>query len=49
MDIKTVIIDLCRASGVSGSEEPAVNTAKKYLEKYADVKTDSICLLFSAI
>ncbi len=47
MDIKTVIIDLCRASGVSGSEEPAVNTAKKYLEKYADVKTDSNGNLFA--
>ncbi len=47
MDIKTIILDLCRASGVSGSEEPAVKTAKKYLERYSDVKTDSNGNLFA--
>ena len=39
MDIKKVIFDLCSSYGVSGSEEPAVELAKKYLEEYADILT----------
>ena len=41
MELKEVIFDLCRAHGVSGNEEPALRLAKKYLEPFAEVSTDS--------
>lgn len=41
MNLKEVIFDLCRAHGVSGSEEPALELAKKYFEPFAEVSTDS--------
>lgn len=40
MDIKKLIFDLCSASGVSGSEESAVNAAKEYLAGFSEVTTD---------
>ena len=40
MDIKKLIFDLCSASGVSGSEESAVNVAKEYLAAFSEVTTD---------
>ncbi len=40
MDLTEIIFDLCSVSGVSGNEEPAVNAAKAYLEKYCDVCVD---------
>ena len=40
MDIKKLIFDLCSASGVSGSEESAVNVAKEYLAGFSEVTTD---------
>ncbi len=41
MNTKNLIFDLCSVYGVSGFEEPAVLKAKKYLERFAEVKTDS--------
>lgn len=41
MDIKEMIFELCRVCGVSGSEEPALALAKKLLEPFAKVTTDS--------
>lgn len=41
MELKEVIFDLCRVHGVSGNEEPALSLAKKYLEPFAEVSTDS--------
>ena len=49
MGLKDIIFDLCSASGVSGSEEPAVNAAKKYLEKFAEVSIDSNGNLFAVL
>ena len=40
MDIKKLIFDLCSASGVSGSEETAVNVAREYLAGFSEVTTD---------
>lgn len=40
MDIKEVIFELCSSCGVSGSEEPAVEAAKKHFEKFAEVTID---------
>ncbi len=47
MEIKDLIFELCSVCGVSGSEESAVNLAKKYLESYAEVKTDCNGNLYS--
>lgn len=41
MDLKEIIINLCSTMGVSGSEEPAVIAAKKYLESFAKVSVDN--------
>lgn len=49
MDIKKLIFDLCSASGVSGSEEPAVAIAEKYLEKFAITSIDSNGNLFAVL
>lgn len=49
MDFREIIFNLCIASGVSGSEEPAVNAAKKYLEKFAEVSIDSNGNLFAVL
>ena len=49
MDIKKVIFDLCCSYGVSGSEEPAVELAKKYLEEYADISVDCNGNLFAIL
>lgn len=49
MDLREIIVNLCSTSGVSGSEEPAVNAAKKYLEKFAEVNTDSNGNLFATL
>ena len=40
MDIKQLIFDLCSASGVSGSEETAAETAAEYLKDIAEVSYD---------
>lgn len=40
MDIKKLIFDLCSASGVSGSEESAVDVAKEHLAGFSEVTTD---------
>ncbi|MGN0502763.1 MAG: M42 family peptidase [Ruminococcus sp.] len=49
MDLREIIFNLCSASGVSGSEEPAVNAAKKYLEKFVEVSIDSNGNLFAVL
>ncbi|MCI2112170.1 MAG: M20/M25/M40 family metallo-hydrolase [Ruminococcus sp.] len=49
MDLKEIIFNLCSTSGVSGSEEPAVNAAKKYLETFAKVSTDRNGNLFAEL
>lgn len=49
MDIKKLIFDLCSASGVSGSEETAVNTAKEYLAGFSEVTTDHNENLYAVI
>ncbi|MDD6434141.1 MAG: M20/M25/M40 family metallo-hydrolase [Ruminococcus bromii] len=40
MDIKNLIFELCSSGGVSGSEEPAIEIANKYLNNFAEVSTD---------
>lgn len=49
MDLKEIIFNLCSISGVSGSEEPAVNAAKKYLENFAEVSIDGNGNLFATL
>lgn len=49
MDIKQLIFDLCAVSGVSGSEEAALETAKKYLDGAAKVTTDSNGNLYAVL
>lgn len=49
MDLKEIIFNLCSTSGVSGSEEPAENAAKKYLETFAKVSTDRNGNLFAEL
>ena len=49
MDLKEIIFNLCSTSGVSGSEESAVNSAKKYLESFAEVSTDCNGNLFAEL
>lgn len=49
MDLKEIIFNLCSTSGASGSEEPAVNAAKKYLETFAKVSTDRNGNLFAEL
>ena len=41
MEIMNIINELCSASGVSGSEAPAIDVCKKYLQGFAELKTDS--------
>lgn len=41
MGIKEIIFDLCRAHGVSGSETPAAEAARGYLDKFAETRVDS--------
>ena len=40
MNIKELIFELCSVFGVSGSEEPAIAVAKKYLDNIAETTTD---------
>lgn len=49
MNLKEIIFNLCSTSGVSGSEEPAINAAEKYLESFAEVSTDSNGNLFAVL
>lgn len=49
MDLKSLIFDLCRAFGVSGSEEPAVATARRYLNEFAETSTDCNGNLFAVL
>lgn len=49
MKLKEIIFNLCSVSGVSGSEEPAVNEAEKYLESFADVSIDNNGNLFAVL
>ena len=49
MNIEELIFDLCSVCGVSGSEEPAVKAAKKYLADFAEVKTDCNGNLFAVL
>ena len=49
MDLKEVIFALCSAQGVSGSEESAAAVAARYLDPYADVRTDSNGNLFATL
>ncbi len=49
MDTKELIFELCTVCGVSGSEEPAIAVAKKYLNEFAKVKTDSNGNLYAFI
>lgn len=39
-NVKDIIFDLCKTSGVSGSEEPTAKLCVEMLSKYADVKID---------
>lgn len=41
MNIKELIFELCSVFGVSGSEEPAIAVAKKYLDNIAETITDN--------
>ena len=47
MDLREIIVNLCSVSGVSGSEEPDVNAAKKYLESFAKISVDNNGNLFA--
>lgn len=47
MEIKNIINELCSASGVSGSEAPAIDVCKKYLQGFAELKPDSNGNLFA--
>lgn len=49
MDIKTIIKELCSASGVSGDEQAVFDIAKKHLENIADVSTDSNGNLYAVL
>lgn len=49
MNIEELIFDLCSVCGVSGSEEPAVKAANKYLADFAEVKTDCNGNLFAVL
>ena len=49
MNIEELIFDLCSVCRVSGSEEPAVKAAKKYLAGFAEVKTDCNGNLFAVL
>lgn len=50
MNLKDIIFDLCSVGGVSGSEETAVITSKKYFEEITDdVKTDNNGNLFAVV
>lgn len=49
MDIKEITIKLCSACGVSGSEEPATEVAKEYLEKYCEITTAPNGNLFATL
>lgn len=41
MNLEQLIFELCSVYGVSGSEAPALNAAKKYLEQKAEVSVDN--------
>lgn len=41
MNLEQLIFELCSVHGVSGSETPALNAAKKYLEQSAEVSVDN--------
>lgn len=41
MNLEQLIFELCSVYGVSGSEAPALNAAKKYLEQSAEVSVDN--------
>lgn len=41
MNIKELIFEFCSVFGVSGSEEPAIAVAKKYLDNIAETTTDN--------
>lgn len=41
MNLEQLIFELCAVHGVSGSEGPALNTAKKYLEQTAEVSVEN--------
>lgn len=49
MDLQKVLFDLCTASGVSGSEEPAVNAAKAYFESFSEVTVASNGNMFAVL
>lgn len=49
MDLKEIIFNLCRACGVSGSEETAVNMAKMYISRFAEVSKDGNGNLFAVL
>lgn len=49
MDTKELIFDLCSVCGVSGSEKPAAEAAKKHLSGFSKTKTDSNGNLYALI
>ena len=49
MNLEQLIFELCAVCGVSGSEAPALNTAKKYLEPLAEVSVDNNGNLFAVL
>lgn len=49
MNIKELIFELCSVFGVSGSEEPAIAVAKKYLDNIAETTTDNNGNLYAVL
>lgn len=47
--MKEILFDLCKTSGVSGSENNIVSLTQKYFEKFCDVSTDINGNLFAKI
>lgn len=49
MDLKEILFELCKAEGVSGCEEPAIEVAKKYFQQYCSVNIDCNGNLFAVM
>lgn len=49
MDLEKIILELCSAQGVSGSEAAVTETAKRLLEPLADVSTDQNGNLYAVL
>jgi len=49
MNVKDILLKLCSVDGVSGSEGAVANTAKEFVEKFADCNTDSMGNVFATV